>query len=54
VLHTLHICYKKRWTFTEYDDLNEIIVLSAINFGQNQFEIAIADIYDKVNFEQDA
>lgn len=45
---------KKRWTFTEYDDLNEIIVLNAINFGQTQFEIAIADIYDKVNFQQDA
>jgi Uma2 family endonuclease len=24
---------KKRWTFTEYDDLNEIIVLNAINLG---------------------
>jgi Uma2 family endonuclease len=45
---------KKRWMFSEYDDLNEIIVLNAINLGQNQFEIAIADIYDKVNFQQDA
>jgi Uma2 family endonuclease len=39
---------KKRWTFVEYDDLNETISLNYINF-----EIAIADIYDKVNFEQE-
>ncbi|KYC44210.1 hypothetical protein WA1_01180 [Scytonema hofmannii PCC 7110] len=37
---------KKRWTFVEYDDLNETISLNYINF-----EIALADIYDKVNFE---
>jgi Uma2 family endonuclease len=39
---------KKRWTFVEYDDLNETISLNSINF-----EIIIADIYDKVNFEQE-
>jgi Uma2 family endonuclease len=39
---------KKRWTFVEYDDFNETISLNSINF-----EIAIADIYDKVNFKQE-
>ncbi len=39
---------KKRWTFVEYDDLNETFSLNYINF-----EIALADIYDKVNFEQE-
>ncbi|NJR17323.1 MAG: Uma2 family endonuclease [Calothrix sp. CSU_2_0] len=43
---------KKRWTFVEYDDLNEIISLNSINFGSSNFEIVIADIYDKVNFEE--
>lgn len=36
----------KRWTFTEYDDLNEILCLNSISF-----EITLADIYDKVLFE---
>jgi Uma2 family endonuclease len=39
---------KKRWIFVEYDDFNETISLNSINF-----EIAIADIYDKVNFKQE-
>jgi Uma2 family endonuclease len=39
---------KKRWTFVEYDDLTETISLNYI-----KFEIALADIYDKVNFEQE-
>lgn len=36
----------KRWTFTEYDDLNETLCLNSMTF-----EIALADIYDKVLFE---
>jgi len=36
----------KRWTFVEYNDLNETISLNYINF-----EISLTDIYDKVNFE---
>jgi Uma2 family endonuclease len=36
----------KRWTFTEYDDLNETLRLNSM-----AFEIALADIYDKVQFE---
>jgi len=39
---------KKRWTFIEYDDLNEMISLNSLNL-----EIAIADIYDKVNFDRE-
>ncbi|BDA69753.1 protein of unknown function DUF820 [Calothrix sp. PCC 7716] len=36
----------KRWTFAEYDDLNETLCLNSINF-----QIALADIYDNVQFE---
>ncbi len=36
----------KRWIFTEYDDLNETLCLNSICF-----EIALADIYDNVQFE---
>jgi Uma2 family endonuclease len=36
----------KRWTFTEYDDLNETLCLNSM-----AFEIALADIYDKIEFE---
>jgi Uma2 family endonuclease len=39
---------KKRWTFIEYDDLNEMISLNSLNL-----EIAIADIYDKVSFDRE-
>lgn len=39
---------RKRWVFIEYDDLNEMISLNSINF-----EIAVSDIYDKVNFESE-
>jgi Uma2 family endonuclease len=37
---------RKRWTFIEYDDLDETISLNSLDF-----EIAIAEIYDKVNFD---
>jgi Uma2 family endonuclease len=37
---------RKRWTFIEYDDLDETICLNSLDF-----EIAIAEIYDKVNFD---
>ncbi|OKH54086.1 hypothetical protein NIES2101_08435 [Calothrix sp. HK-06] len=36
----------KRWTFTEYDDLNETLSLNSM-----PFEIALADISDKIQFE---
>lgn len=36
----------KRWVFTEYTNLQEIIKLNSL-----PFEISIEDIYDKVNFE---
>ena len=39
---------KMRWTFIEYDDLNEMISLNSLNL-----EIAIADIYDKVSFDRE-
>ncbi|QLE56357.1 Uma2 family endonuclease [Nostoc sp. TCL26-01] len=38
----------KRWIFVEYDDLDETISLNSITFT-----MAIADIYDKVNFAQE-
>ncbi|MBD2180046.1 Uma2 family endonuclease [Aerosakkonema funiforme] len=36
----------KRWTFAEYDDADETISLNSISF-----QITLADIYDKVEFE---
>ena len=36
----------KRWTFTEYDDLNETLRLNSMDF-----EMPLVDIYDKVQFE---
>lgn len=36
----------KRWTFVEYDDADETISLNSISF-----QITLADIYDKVEFE---
>ena len=37
-----------RWIFTEYEDENETISLASV-----PFEIVLADIYDKVNFEDE-
>ncbi|MEG3985487.1 Uma2 family endonuclease [Microcoleus sp. T3B2] len=37
----------KRWSFAEYNELDETIALASVSF-----EIAVADIYNKVNFEQ--
>jgi Uma2 family endonuclease len=37
----------KRWSFAEYNELDETISLASVSF-----EIAVADIYNKVNFEQ--
>lgn len=36
----------KRWTFVEYDDADEMISLNSIDF-----QITLADIYDKVEFD---
>ena len=36
----------KRWTFAEYDDADETISLNSLSF-----QITLADIYDKVEFE---
>jgi len=36
-----------RWSFAEYNESDETIALSSISF-----EIAVADIYNKVNFEE--
>jgi Uma2 family endonuclease len=36
----------KRWSFLEYDDINETLSLNSISF-----EICLTDIYDKVEFE---
>lgn len=36
----------KRWTFSEYDETDETISLNSISF-----QITLADIYDKVEFE---
>ena len=38
---------KKRWSFGEYDESDEAIALSSVSF-----EISLADIYNKVHFEQ--
>jgi len=38
---------KNRWSFAEYNELDETIALSSVSF-----EIAVADIYNKVNFEE--
>lgn len=38
---------KKRWSFCEYDESDDAIALSSVSF-----EISLADIYNKVNFEQ--
>jgi Uma2 family endonuclease len=37
----------KRWSFSEYDESDDAIALSSVSF-----EISLADIYNKVNFEQ--
>ncbi len=37
----------KRWSFAEYNESDEAIALASISF-----EISMADIYNKVNFEQ--
>ncbi|MBD1834505.1 Uma2 family endonuclease [Cyanobacteria bacterium FACHB-472] len=49
--YTMHIeqyfkTEQKRWTFTEYDDANEIVSLNSLSF-----QISLADIYDKIEFE---
>ncbi|HAX75361.1 MAG TPA: hypothetical protein DCY88_05890 [Cyanobacteria bacterium UBA11372] len=51
--YTLHVeQYSKtdnnRWIFTEYEDENETISLASV-----PFEIVLADIYDKVDFEDE-
>lgn len=38
---------RKRWTFAEYEDADEIVSLNSISF-----EIALCDLYDKVEFEE--
>jgi hypothetical protein len=37
----------KRWSFAEYNESDETIALASVSF-----EIAVADIYNKVNFEE--
>ncbi len=37
----------KRWSFAEYNESDEAIALASVSF-----EIAVADIYNKVNFEE--
>jgi Uma2 family endonuclease len=37
----------KRWSFAEYNESDEAIALASVSF-----EIAMADIYNKVNFEE--
>lgn len=49
--HTMHVeqffkTDNKRWTFAEYDDADETISLNSISF-----QITLAEIYDKVEFE---
>ena len=39
---------RKHWTFSEYDDAEEVIALNAIDF-----QISLTDLYDKVEFEAD-
>lgn len=36
----------KRWSFCDYDESDEAITLSSVSF-----EISLADVYNKVNFE---
>jgi Uma2 family endonuclease len=50
--YTMHVeQYSKtdnnRWIFTEYEDAEQTISLESVNF-----QISLADIYDKVNFEE--
>jgi Uma2 family endonuclease len=50
--YTMHVeQYSKtdnnRWIFTEYEDAEQTISLESVNF-----QILLADIYDKVNFEE--
>jgi Uma2 family endonuclease len=49
--YTMHIEHyfkteQKRWVFAEYDDVDEIVSLNSLSF-----QITLADIYDKVEFE---
>ncbi len=49
--YTMHIeqyfkTDRKRWTFSEYDDADETLSLNSI-----PFQIVLADIYDKVEFD---
>ncbi|MBG1266643.1 Uma2 family endonuclease [Nostoc sp. WHI] len=37
---------EKKWIFSEYEDKDNILILSSI-----QFQISLSDIYDKVEFE---
>ncbi|WP_293155417.1 MULTISPECIES: Uma2 family endonuclease [unclassified Microcoleus] len=37
----------KRWSFAEYNESDEAIALASVSF-----EISVADIYNKVNFEE--
>ena len=37
----------KRWSFAEYNESDRAIALSSVSF-----EIAVADIYNKVNLEE--
>lgn len=37
---------QKRWTFSEYDEAEEVVSLNSISF-----QITLADLYDKVEFE---
>jgi Uma2 family endonuclease len=37
---------RKRWTFYEYDDANDIVNLNSFSF-----QITLEEIYDKVEFE---
>jgi Uma2 family endonuclease len=37
---------QKRWTFSEYDDAEEVVTFNSISF-----QITLADLYDKVEFE---
>jgi Uma2 family endonuclease len=49
--YTMHIEHyfkndRKRWTFYEYDDANDIVNLNSFSF-----QITLEEIYDKVEFE---
>lgn len=51
--YTMHVeqylkTEQKRWTFTEYDEANEIVSLNSV-----PFQIMLTDIYDKVEFDSD-